>query len=81
MRLVVVSFKNIILYTNFRNTCIGETYFVDYSFDVEHVDKIISSLKKCKAAGRDDLTAKHLQVCHSVYPLILVKLFKFFYVF
>ena len=62
-------------YTNFRNTYIGETYLADYSFDVELVDKIISSLKKGKAAGLDGLTAEHLQFCHPVLPLILVKLF------
>ena len=65
-------------YTNFRNTYIGETYLFDYSFDVKLIDKIISSLKKCKAAGPDGLTAEHLQFCHPVLPLILVKLFNFF---
>ena len=51
---------------------------VNYSFDVELVGKIISSLKKGKAAGLDGLTAEHLQFCHPVLPLILVKLFNFF---
>ena len=35
-------------YTDVRNTYIGETYLVVYYFDVELVDKIISSLKKVK---------------------------------
>ena len=33
-------------YTDVRHTYIGETYLVDYYFDVELVDTIISSLKK-----------------------------------
>ena len=33
-------------YTDVRHTYIGETYLVDYYFDVELVDNIISSLKK-----------------------------------
>ena len=33
-------------YTNFVNTYSEETYLADYSFDVELIDKIISSLKK-----------------------------------
>ena len=60
-------------YTDVRQTYIGETYLVDYYFDVELVDKIISSLKKGKTAGLDGLTAEHLQFCHPVLPLILVK--------
>ena len=51
---------------------------VDYSFHVELVDKIISSLRKDKAAELDGLTAEHLQFCHSILSLILVKLFNFF---
>ena len=51
---------------------------VDHYFDVELVDKIISSLKKGKAVGLDGLTADHLQFCQPVLPLILVKLFNFF---
>ena len=39
-------------YTDVRHTYIGETYLVDYYLDVELVDKIISSLKKGKAAGQ-----------------------------
>ena len=65
-------------YTDIRHTNTGETYLVDYYFDVELVDKIISSLKKGKATGIDGLTAEHLQFCHSVLPLIQIKLFNFF---
>ena len=54
-------------YTNFINAYIGETYLADYSVDVELIDKIISSLQKCKATGLDGLTAEHLQFC---YPAI-----------
>ena len=65
-------------YTDVRHSYIGETYLVEYDFDVELGDKIISSLKKGKAAGLDGLAAEHLQFCPPVLPLILVKLFNFF---
>ena len=62
-------------FTNFRNTFIEENYLADYSFDVELTDKNISSLEKGKAASLDGLTARHLQFCHAVLSLTLVKLF------
>ena len=44
-------------------------------FDVELVDRIISELKRGKAAGLDSLTAEHLQFSHPIVRSILAKLF------
>jgi len=50
--------------------------FDDYLlFDVELIDKSVSSLDRGKAAGLDSLTAEHLQHSHPALPSLLSKLF------
>ena len=41
--------------------------------DSELIDRVISKLKKNKAAGLDTLTAEHLQYSHPAIPTILAK--------
>jgi exonuclease III len=62
-------------YNNMRSIYDGFPYTADYWFDVELIDKVITELKRGKAAGLDNLTAEHLQHSHPLLTCILVKLF------
>ena len=58
-----------------RSKYVGLPYSDDQAFDVELVDKIITELKKNKAAGLDNLTDEHLQFSHPVVVSVMCKLF------
>lgn len=63
------------LYFNKRPNYCGLPFEDDLLFDVELVDKSISSLSRGKAAGLDNLTAEHLQHSHPALCSLLNKLF------
>ena len=58
-----------------RTKYVGLPYSDDHAFDVELVDKIITELKKNKAAGLDYLTAEHLQFSHPIVVSVMCKIF------
>ena len=58
-----------------RPKYVGLPYTDDYAFDVELVDKTITELKNNKAAGWDNLTAKHLQFSHPIVVSVMCKIF------
>ena len=62
-------------YEAMRPKYVGLPYSDDHAFDVELADKIITELKKNKAAGLDNLTAEHLQFSH---PIVVSVMYKFF---
>ena len=62
-------------YSRMRQEYCGDPYLYDYSFDACLVERIITGMKRGKAAGLDNLTAEHLQQCHSLLPAVLAKLF------
>jgi len=53
----------------------GQPFFEHYLFDTELVERVISNLKRGKAANVDDLTDEHLQYSHALLPVVLSKLF------
>ena len=58
------------IYESMRPNYCGLPYDDELLFDVELVDKSVRSLERGKAAGRDTLTAEHLQLPSStVYGL------------
>ena len=58
-----------------RTSYIGSPFVDEYLVDVELVDRIISQLKRGKAAGIDNISAEHLQFSHPILSSLLVKLF------
>ena len=62
-------------YEAMRTKYVGLLYSDDHVFDVELVDKIITGLKKNKAAGLDNLTAEHLQFSHPIVVSVMCKIF------
>ena len=62
-------------YEAMRPKYVGLSYSDDHGFDVELVDKIITELKKNKAAGLDNLTAEHLQFSHYIIVSVMCKIF------
>ena len=58
-----------------RPKYVGLPYSDDHAFDVELVDKIITELKKNKAAGLDYWTAEHLQFSHPIVVSVMCKIF------
>lgn len=62
-------------YLNLRKDYSGYPLTNENLFDVELVSKVITDLKRGKAAGLDLLSAEHLQYCHPILPTILTKLF------
>jgi hypothetical protein len=62
-------------YAAMRSVYLGSPLSNEQLFDVELVGKILSELKRGKAAGLDTLTAEHLQCCHPILPTILAKLY------
>ena len=58
-----------------RPKYVGLPHSDDHAFDVELVDKIITELKKNKAAGLDNLTAEHLQFSHPIVVSVMCKFF------
>ena len=63
------------IYSRMRQEYCGDPYLHDYMFDACLVERIICNMKRGKAAGLDNLTAEHLQNCHSLLPAVLAKLF------
>jgi len=63
------------IYNNSRSNYCGLPWDDYLLFDVELVDKSITSLCHGKAAGLDSLTAEHLQYSHPALPTLLAKLF------
>jgi hypothetical protein len=62
-------------YAAMRSIYCGDPYLTDHIFDACLVERIINDMKRGKAAGLDNLTAEHLQNCHSLLPAVLAKLF------
>ena len=62
-------------YEAMRPKYVDLLYSYDHAFDVELVDKIITELKKNKAAGLDNLTAEHLQFNHPIVVSVICKIF------
>ena len=62
-------------YEAMRTKYVGLPYSDDHAFDVELVDKIITELKRNKAAGLDYLTAEHLQFSHPIVLSVMCTLF------
>jgi len=63
------------IYENKRPDYCGLPFDDDLLFDVELVEKSVSSLGRGKAAGLDSLTAEHLQHSHPALFCVLNKLF------
>ena len=63
------------IYENRRSSYNGTPFTNDLSFDAELVEKIVTKMKRGKAAGLDDLTAEHLVNYHPCLPTLLAKLF------
>jgi len=55
----------------------GDPFLSDHNIDAGLVERTINEMKRGKAAGLDNLTAEHLQYCHSLLPAVLAKLFNF----
>jgi len=51
---------------NCINTQITHMYIMCWT--VEFVDECVRNLKRCKAAGHDELTAEHVQNAHPLLP-------------
>jgi hypothetical protein len=62
-------------YENRRSSYNGMPFTNDLYFDAELVEKIVSKMKRGKAAGLGGLTAEHLVNCHPCLPTLLAKLF------
>ena len=58
-----------------RPKYVGIPYSDDHTFDIELADKIITELKRKKAAMLDNLTAEHLQFSHPIVVSVMCKLF------
>lgn len=63
------------LYEAKRVTYTGSYMNDELLFDAALVDKIVTNMKRGKAAGLDGLTAEHIQYCHPCLPTLLSKLF------
>ena len=57
-----------------RTKYVGLSYSDDHAFNVELMDKIITELKRNKAAMLDNLTAEHLQFSHPIVVSVMCKL-------
>ena len=62
-------------YEAMKTKYVGLPYPDDHASDVDLMDKIITELKKNKAAGLDYLTAEHLHFSHPIVVSIMCKLF------
>ncbi len=62
-------------YNAMRSDYCGDPYLSDYTFDAYLVERVINDMKRGKAAGLDNLTAEHLQYCHSLLSVVLARLF------
>ena len=62
-------------YEAMKRKYVGLPYSYDHTFDVELVDKIITELKKNKAAGLDNLTAEHQQFSQPIVVSVMYTLF------
>jgi hypothetical protein len=62
-------------YSRMRQEYSGDPYLKDHNFDACLVERVISGMKRGKAAGLDNLSAEHLQQCHSLLSAVLAKLF------
>jgi hypothetical protein len=63
------------LYEKRRLTYSGTPYTKELAFDADLIDKIISNMKRGKAAGFDGITVEHFLHCHPCLPTFLAKLF------
>ena len=63
-------------YLKLRTNYSGLPLSNDIAFDTELVSKIITELKRGKAADIDGLTAEHLLFSHPILPVLLSKLFQ-----
>ena len=61
-----------------RSPYVGSPLIDEYEIDAELVEQVISDMKRGSAAGLENLTAEHLQHCHSLLPCVLAKLFNWF---
>jgi len=62
-------------YERMRPGYLGEPLNHSFQFDAEPVECVIARMNRRKAARLDDVTAEHLQHCHSLLPCVLAKLF------
>ena len=62
--------------TRDRPTYCGLPPVTDLCFDTECVSKVISVLKRGKAADIDGLTSEHILLSHPVLPVIITRLFQ-----
>ena len=62
-------------YNDVRHNYCGQIIDDSYLFDAELVERVISRMKRGKAAGFDNITSEHLQFSHPLLPVILSKLF------
>jgi hypothetical protein len=68
-------------YLEKRSVYSGFPFTDEYLFSVDLVEKIVTQLKRCKAAGLDKLMAEHIQYSHPVLISILAKLFNLIMLF
>jgi hypothetical protein len=62
-------------YSRMRQEYSGDPNLKDHNFDACLVERVKSGMKRGKAAGLDNLSAEHLQQCHSLLSAVLAKLF------
>ena len=65
-------------YDTMRSSYVGSPLIDEYKIDAQLVEQVIIDMKRGKAAGLDNLTVEHLQLCHSLLPCVLAKLFNWF---
>jgi len=58
-------------YSYARHNYCGHMTDGSYRFDAELVERVISRMKRGKAAGLDHITSEHLQFSHPLLPAIL----------
>jgi len=63
-------------YSRLRGSYVGLPLSDTSTIDTELVSRVISDLKRGKAAGIDDLSAEHVLFSHPILHLILTKLFQ-----
>jgi len=70
------------VYTEIRSSYVSLMDFVEHEsgrvFDVQLLSELIAKMKRCKAAGLDELSVEHLIYCHPVVVILLCKLFNFY---